>query len=156
MESFHICKTTQILLSGYHLPKAPSPLERSLKLRIQGRGLPQECPIRSCWLWFKRCLLNTMIRAGCEGVASLKHGLCLCMTESLCWSPETITTLLISYTPIQNKKKERILDSKMASAIIELGRQDIYTNKFKARECYLMKEILKHFQTTRIQIDCHH
>ena len=42
VESFHICKTTQILLSGYHLPKAPSPLERSLKLRIQGRGLPQE------------------------------------------------------------------------------------------------------------------
>ena len=44
------------------------------------------------------------------GVASLKHGLCLCMTESLCCSPETITTLLISYTPIQNKKffkKER-------------------------------------------------
>ena len=102
--------TTQILLSGYHLPKAPSPLERSLKLRIQGRGLSQECHIRSCWLWFKRCLLNTTIRAGCEGVASLKHGLCLCMTESLCCSPETITTLLISYTPIQNKKffkKER-------------------------------------------------
>ena len=27
-----------------------------------------------------------------------------CMAESLCCSPETITTLLISYTPIQNKK----------------------------------------------------
>ena len=27
------------------------------------------------------------------------------MAESLCASPETITTLLISYTPIQNKKR---------------------------------------------------
>ena len=26
------------------------------------------------------------------------------MAESLCCPPETITTLLISYTPIQNKK----------------------------------------------------
>ena len=29
---------------------------------------------------------------------------CICMAESLCCSPETITTLLISYIPIQNKK----------------------------------------------------
>ena len=29
---------------------------------------------------------------------------CICMAESLCYSPETITTLLISYTLIQNKK----------------------------------------------------
>ena len=29
---------------------------------------------------------------------------CMCMAESLHSSPETITTLLISYTPIQNKK----------------------------------------------------
>jgi len=28
----------------------------------------------------------------------------ICMAESLCCSPETITTLLIDYTPIQNKK----------------------------------------------------
>ena len=27
----------------------------------------------------------------------------VCMTESLLLSPETVTTLLISYTPIQNK-----------------------------------------------------
>ena len=27
---------------------------------------------------------------------------CICMAEYLCSSPETITTLLISYTPIQN------------------------------------------------------
>ena len=29
---------------------------------------------------------------------------CLCMTEFLCCPPETITTLLMDYTPIQNKK----------------------------------------------------
>ena len=29
---------------------------------------------------------------------------CMCMAESLCCSPETITTLLIGYTPIQNKR----------------------------------------------------
>ena len=28
---------------------------------------------------------------------------CICMAESLSCPPETITTLLISYTPIQNK-----------------------------------------------------
>ena len=27
---------------------------------------------------------------------------CICMAESLCCSPETTTTLLICYTPIQN------------------------------------------------------
>ena len=31
-------------------------------------------------------------------------GTCICMAESLCCSPGTITALLISYTPIQNKK----------------------------------------------------
>ena len=29
---------------------------------------------------------------------------CICMTESLCCSPETTSTLLIGYTPKQNKK----------------------------------------------------
>ena len=28
----------------------------------------------------------------------------VCTAESLCYPPETITTLLIGYTPIQNKK----------------------------------------------------
>ena len=31
---------------------------------------------------------------------------CVCMAESLCCQPETITTLLICYTPIQNLKKD--------------------------------------------------
>ena len=29
---------------------------------------------------------------------------CVCVAESLCCAPETITTLLISSTPVQNKK----------------------------------------------------
>ena len=32
---------------------------------------------------------------------------CIGMAESLCSSPETITTLLIGYTPIQNKKLKK-------------------------------------------------
>ena len=33
---------------------------------------------------------------------------CICMAESLCCSPETITTLLIIYTPKQSKKLKEI------------------------------------------------
>ena len=29
-------------------------------------------------------------------------GECICVVESLCFPPETITTLLVSYTPIQS------------------------------------------------------
>ena len=29
---------------------------------------------------------------------------CICMAESLCCSPEIVTTLLIGYTPMQNKQ----------------------------------------------------
>jgi len=29
---------------------------------------------------------------------------CICMAESLCCSPQITTSLLIGYTPIQNKK----------------------------------------------------
>ena len=32
---------------------------------------------------------------------------CICMAESLCGSSETMTTLLIGHTPIQNKKKKK-------------------------------------------------
>ena len=33
---------------------------------------------------------------------------CMCMAESLCSSPGTITTLLISSTPIQNKRFKKM------------------------------------------------
>ena len=32
---------------------------------------------------------------------------CICMAESLCCSPETITTLLRGYIPTQNKKLQK-------------------------------------------------
>ena len=37
-----------------------------------------------------------------KGVGERKDT-CICVAESLCCLPETITTLLISYTPTQNK-----------------------------------------------------
>ena len=46
--------------------------------------------------------------AQCYGAAWMGGGrgamdTCVCMAESLCCPPETITTLLISYTPIYKK-----------------------------------------------------
>ena len=38
----------------------------------------------------------------------------MCVAESLCCSPETITALLISYTPIQNKKFKKSLVSPLS------------------------------------------
>jgi len=40
----------------------------------------------------------------------------ICMTESLFFSPETITILLVSYTPIENKKfklKKKRIEKRM-------------------------------------------
>ena len=47
--------------------------------------------------------MNVMWQPEWEGSLG-KMNPCIRMTESLCCSPETITTLLISYTLIQNKK----------------------------------------------------
>ena len=44
-----------------------------------------------------------MCQPGWEGVWDTM-GTCTCMAESLCCSPETTTTLLIDYSPIQTKK----------------------------------------------------
>ena len=38
---------------------------------------------------------------------------CICMDESLCCSPETIATLLIDYTPVQNKKLKKKMLTRM-------------------------------------------
>ena len=44
---------------------------------------------------------------------------CTCMAESLCYSPETITTLLIGYSPIQNKKfKKKDIKRKKVTSLI--------------------------------------
>ena len=45
---------------------------------------------------------------------------CTCLAESLCCLPETITTLLTGYTPIQ-KKKERKKTKTLAAWILPLG-----------------------------------
>jgi len=48
-------------------------------------------------------LLSIMWHPGWEGVWK-RMDTCVCMAESLWHSPETITMLLTSYTPVQNKK----------------------------------------------------
>ena len=59
----------------------------------------------------KDLLCNTEHSVQCYVVAWMgrefkgRMDTCTCMAESLCCSPETITTLLISYTPIKIKIK---------------------------------------------------
>ena len=48
-------------------------------------------------------LLNVIWQPGWEGVRE-RMDTCICMAESLHCSPKTVTKLLISYTPIENKK----------------------------------------------------
>ena len=47
-----------------------------------------------------------------------RMGSLICMAESLCFSSETSTTLLIGYTPIQNKKLKKTLMAVFARALI--------------------------------------
>ena len=53
-------------------------------------------------------LLSVLWQPRWKGSLGKKGYMCvyihICVAESLCCSPETITTLLIGYTPIQNKK----------------------------------------------------
>ena len=48
--------------------------------------------------------LCSMLCGNLDGRGVWRIETCICMTESLSYSPETITTLLIGYTPIQNSK----------------------------------------------------
>ena len=43
------------------------------------------------------CLETSCLKEGC-----LEMDTCVCLAESLCCPPETITTFLIGYTPIKN------------------------------------------------------
>ena len=54
-------------------------------------------------LLYSRCNSRSLDGRGVWG----RIDTCVCMAESLCCSPETVTTLLIGYTPIQNKKFEK-------------------------------------------------
>ena len=50
--------------------------------------------------------LCSMLRGSWDGRGVQgKMDTCMCMAESLCQSSETITTLLIGYTPRKNKVK---------------------------------------------------
>ena len=57
-----------------------------------------------------------MWRPGWEG--SLGENGYMCLAESLCPTPETIVTLLIGYTPIQNKKLKVIILRRRSPQII--------------------------------------
>ena len=62
------------------------------------------------WIANKNLLCSIRNSALCYAAAWMGVGLgrihaYIHMAESLCCSPETITRLLISYTPIQNKKQ---------------------------------------------------
>ena len=46
-----------------------------------------------------------------------RTGTCIYVAESLCCLPETTTTLLISYTPIQNKKFKKMILRKLVSSL---------------------------------------
>ena len=51
----------------------------------------------------------------------------LCIAEPLCCPPETITTLVIGYTPIQNKKLKKQKRAKMPSrSCVNLGEDSAF------------------------------
>ena len=53
---------------------------------------------------------------------------CIWMAESLCCSPETITTLLISCTPVQNKKlKQKKQKNRLLHQLKQIQLYAIYT-----------------------------
>ena len=61
------------------------------------------------WITNKNLLYSTWNSAQCYvparmGESGGRTDACICMAESLHCSPETITTFLICYIPIQNKK----------------------------------------------------
>ena len=79
-------------------------------------------PIRTCQI-AHGTLLSIMWQPGWErGLGRMDTR--ICMAESLCCSPETTTTLLIAYTPTQNKKskvwKRKKKSSLKAEAILSI------------------------------------
>ena len=76
-------------------------------------GMVMNTPLCLQWMTKKVLLCNTWNSAQCyvaawmEVVFGGENDTCICMAESLCCSPETITTLLIGYRPIQNKTSKK-------------------------------------------------
>ena len=80
------------------------------------------------WITNKDLLYNTWNSAQCYvptwmGVGLGEMDTSICMAESLCCSIETTTTLLISYTPIQNKKLKITKESNKIVLIKDTKRQ---------------------------------
>ena len=72
--------------------------------------------------------------------------MCVCMSECLHSSPETITTfLLISYTPLQNKKFKIVTNKDLQGTLLNvmwqpgwegsLGRMDTYLFRDESHRC---------------------
>ena len=90
-----------------------------------------------------------------------KMDTCICMAELLCCAPETITTLSISYTPIQNKKlkKERTCSNRLlvswrkSNMKDKEGREETWRKLCNKRKLFFKlltisqkKEIFRRFQ----------
>ena len=57
---------------------------------------------------------------------------CVCMAESLCCPPETITTLLTSYTPIQTKKFQKKYGSPFQCLLSDFENSGRYITNLKS------------------------
>ena len=66
-------------------------------------SLPAKLRVICCFFSINYIIFNVMCQLGWEGFGG-RMDTCIYMAEFLCCSPETTTTLLIYYTPIQNKK----------------------------------------------------
>ena len=82
-------------------------------------GMDMDTLLYLPWRTSKDLLDSTGNSARCRGVWG-RRGTCVCMAESLCCPPETITTLLISYTPIAKKKNPLIFRGKIRVALDEV------------------------------------
>ena len=71
------------------------PARARCKVLTHPHGLDAPTSPHHSWFW----VLGTDGQGGTDT--------CVCMAESLCRPLETITTLLIGYTPIQNKKLKK-------------------------------------------------
>ena len=69
---------------------------------VRESGMDMDTLLYLTWRTSKDLLDSTGNSARWRGVWG-RWGTCVCMAESLCCPPETLTTLLIGYPPKQNK-----------------------------------------------------
>ena len=95
---------------------------------LQGIKINMHTLLYLTWITNTDLLYTTGNPAQCYVPAWMQASLdtCICVAEPLCCSAEIITTLLIAYTPVQNKKvfKKRIHKASDSSpATLEARRQ---------------------------------